>query len=355
MSPENHFQKCGNKTFIDTHPITFKRGVENKKQGVTMTKQKEYDVVIVGGGPAGLTAGIMCKDRKLDVLILEGGTWGGLLSTLYPNKVIPNYPGFPDGIVAIELVRRWLKQAKTTGIDMKNERVVEVTPEKTVKTVEGNEYKGKVVIIAVGIKPRQMGIPGEALFSRRGKGVYYYVTHPEEFIGKKVLVVGGGDTAIDAALDLLDLAEEITIIHRKDMFRAVDENVERMKKTGKITILMNTELEKIEGDENVQKVVLWNNKEDKTFDIDVDTIILSVGMVPNTEIFEKLGVKTDKRGYILTDTSQRTNVEGIFAVGDIVEGGFKLIIVGASHGAVAAHHTYSYINKPYWAEEETWA
>lgn len=319
-----------------------------------MTDQKVYDVVIAGGGPAGLTAGIMCRDRKLDVLILEGGTWGGLLSTLYPNKVIPNYPGFPDGIVAIELVRRWMKQAKATGIEMKNERVVEITPDKMVKTEEGNLYKGKVIMIAVGIKPREMGIPGETLFNRKDKGVYYYVTHPENFIAKKVLVIGGGDTAIDAALDLVDLAEDITIAHRKDTFRGVDENVEKMKKSEKITIMMNTEIEKILGDKLVQKATLWNNKEDKTFDIDVDAIILSVGMVPNTDIFEKLGVKCDKRGYIITDTSQRTNVEGIFAVGDIVEGGFKLIIVGASHGAVAAHHAYSYINKPYWAEEEKW-
>ena len=320
-----------------------------------MTKQKEYDVVIVGGGPAGLTAGIMCRDRKLDVLILEGGTWGGLLSTLYPNKVIPNYPGFPDGIVAIELVRKWLKQAKATGIEMKNERVVEITPAKVVITEEGNEYKGKVIMIAVGIKPREMGIPGETLFNRKDRGVFYYVTHPEAFVDRHVLVVGGGDTAVDAALDLVDLAREITIIHRKDMFRAVDENVEKMKKTGKITIRMCTEIKEIKGDKMVQKAVLWNNKEDKTFDLDVEAIILSVGMVPNTEIFEKLGVKTDKRGYIITDTSQRTNVEGVFAVGDIVEGAFKLIVVGASHGAVAAHHAYSYINKPYWAEEEKWA
>ena len=319
-----------------------------------MTEQKVYDVVIVGGGPGGLTAGIMCADRKLDVLILEGGTWGGLLSTLYPNKVIPNYPGFPDGIVAIELVRRWLKQAKESNIQMKNERVVEITPERVVKTEEGTEYRGKVIMIAVGIRPRQLGITGEQKFNKKDKGVYYYVTHPESFISKKVLVVGGGDTAVDAALDLVDLADEIAIIHRKDMFRAVDENVGKMEKSEKINIMMNTELEEIKGEKAVQEVVLWNNKEDKTFEIDMDAVILSVGMVPNTEIFEQLGIKTDKRGYILTDTSQRTNVEGIFAVGDIVEGGFKLIIVGASHGAVAAHHAYSYIHKPYWAEEEKW-
>lgn len=319
-----------------------------------MSHKKEYDVVVVGGGPAGLTTGIMCEDRKLDVLILEGGTWGGLLATLYPNKVIPNYPGFPEGIVAIELVRRWLKQAKASKVEMKNERVVEITPDLVVKTEENNEYKGKVVIVAVGIRPRQLGISGETKFNKKDRGVYYYVTHPESFIGKKVLVVGGGDTAIDAALDLVDLAEEITIIHRKDVFRGVDENVEKMEKSEKINILMNTELEKIDGDKNVQKVVLWNNKKDETFEADIDAVILSVGMVPNTEIFEKLGIKSDKRGYIVTDRDQRTNVRGIFAVGDIVEGGFKLIVVGAAHGAVAAHHAYAFIHKPYWAAEEQW-
>jgi thioredoxin reductase (NADPH) len=319
-----------------------------------MSDQKVYDVVIVGGGPAGLTTGIMCADRKLDVLILEGGTWGGLLATLYPNKVIPNYPGFPEGIVAIELVRRWLKQAKDSRIEMKNERVVEITPDLAIKTQEENAYRGKVVIIAVGIRPRQLGIPGEQKFNKKDRGVYYYVTHPEDFIGKKVLVVGGGDTAIDAALDLVDLADQITIIHRKDVFRGVDENVEKMEKSEKIDILMNTELESIEGDKTVEKAILWNNKEDKNYEIDVDAMILSVGMVPNSEIFDKLGLKADKRGYVITDTAQRTNVQGIFAAGDIVEGGFKLIIVGAAHGAVAAHHAYAYINKPYWAAEEQW-
>ena len=319
-----------------------------------MTEQKVYDVIIVGGGPAGLTAGIMCADRKLDVLIIEGGKWGGLLATLYPNKVIPNYPGFPDGIVAIDLVRRWLKQAKDSHIEMKNERVVEITEHKIVKTQEEKEYKGKVIMIAVGIRPRALGIPGEQKFAKKDKGVYYYVTHPEDFIDKRVLVVGGGDTAVDAALDLVDLAKDITIAHRKDMFRAVDENVEKMQQTDKITISLNTEVDKIEGGDVVEKAVLWNNKTDETYEIPIDAVILSVGMVPNSEIFDKLGIKADKRGYVITDTSQRTNVEGVFAVGDIVEGGFKLIIVGAAHGAVAAHHAYSYIHKPYWAAEETW-
>jgi thioredoxin reductase (NADPH) len=319
-----------------------------------MSEDKVYDVIVVGGGPGGLTTGIMCADRKLDVLILEGGTWGGLLSTLYPNKVIPNYPGFPDGIVAIELVRRWLKHAKEAKIEMKNERVIEITEDRTVTTQEENVYKARVVIIAVGIRPRQLGIPGEMKFNKKDKGVFYYVTHPEDFIDKNVLVVGGGDTAIDAALDLVDLAKDITIIHRKDIFRGVDENVEKMKKTEKISIMMNTELDSIEGTKKVEKAVLWNNKKDETFEIDVDSIVLSVGMVPNTEIFEKIGIRVDKRGYIITDRDQRTSVEGVFAVGDIVEGGFKLIVVGAAHGAVAAHHAYAYINKPYWAGEEQW-
>ena len=318
-----------------------------------MPEQRVYDVIVVGGGPAGLTAGIMCEERKLSVLILEGGTWGGLLATLYPNKIISNYPGFPDGIVAIELVRRWLKQAEKTSIEMKTERVTQITPHHVVRTAEGSEYTGKVIIIAVGIKPKQMGIFGEQKFNKKNKGVYYYVTHPEEFIGKRALVVGGGDTAVDAVLDLMDLAE-VTIIHRKAAFRAMDENVEKMKESGKIDILMNTEIRRIEGDGKVRKAVLFNNTVDKTFEIDVDAIILSIGMVPNTEIIEKLGVKTDEKGYIVTDSAQRTNVEGIFAVGDIVVGGFKLIIVGAAQGAVAAHHAYAYINRPYWAAEEVW-
>lgn len=314
--------------------------------------EEMWDVIVVGGGTAGLTTAIMCSNRRLKTLVLEGGVWGGLPATMYPSKVIPNYPGFPDGITGIELVRRWIKQARESPyVTMKRERVIKIEKGGIVKTEE-NEYHGKTVVIATGTRPRELGIPGEALFNKGDKGVYYYVTHREKFIDNRVIVVGGGDTAVDAALDLVDLAKEITIIHRRDRFRALDENVKKMEESNKITIKLNTEIEEIRGKGKVEEVTLVNNKTGEKEVVQVDKIVLAVGLKPNTEMFAELGIETDDRGYILTDNMQRTNVEGVFAVGDIVKGAFRLLIVGAAHGAIASQKIYEYIRKPYWAGED---
>lgn len=312
--------------------------------------EEMYDVIVVGGGPAGLTTAIMCSSRLLKTLVLEGGKWGGLPATLYPSKVIPNYPGFPEGITGIELVRRWIKQARESPyIKMVRERVIKIEKGGVVKTEE-NEYHGKTIVIATGTRPQELGIPGESKFNREDKGVYYYVTHREKFIDSRVLVVGGGDTAVDAALDLVDLAKEITIIHRRDKFRALDENVKKMEEN-KINIMLNTELEEIRGKDKVEEAVIFNNKTGERKTLKVDKIVLAVGLKPNTEMFAELGIKTDEKGYIITDSMQRTNVEGVFAVGDIVRGAFRLLIVGAAHGAIASQKIYEYVRKPYWAGE----
>ena len=315
-------------------------------------EKKMWDVIVVGGGPAGLTTAIMCASRHLDTLILEGGKWGGLPATLYPSKIIPNYPGFPDGISGIELVRRWIKHAKESEfVTMKKERVVDIEKNGIVKTEEG-EYHGKTIVIATGTRPRELGIPGEAKYNKEDKGVYYYVTHREDFIGTKTLVVGGGDTAVDAALDLVDLADEIYIAHRRDKFRALDENVRKMEESNKITILYNTEIEEIRGSDKVEEVAIINNKTNEKKVLKIDKVVLAVGLTPNVEIFSKLGIEMDDRGYIITDLKQRTNVKGVFAVGDVVKGAFRLLVVGAAHGAIASQKIYEYIRRPYWAGED---
>ncbi|MFQ5888154.1 MAG: NAD(P)/FAD-dependent oxidoreductase [Candidatus Hydrothermarchaeales archaeon] len=313
-------------------------------------REKEYDVIVIGAGPGGLTAGIWCAERGLKVLILEGGAVGGLPITLFPEKLIPNYPGFSDGVIAKELVKDWLKRAKDALVEIRNERVVEISEEKMVKTTE-EEYRGRVVIIATGNRPRELGVPGEANFNTMDKGVYYYVTDPAIFKGKKVLVVGGGDTAVDAALELKDTAEEITIIHRRSQFRALPKNVKKMQMEKRIIVLPNTELMEIKGDEEVEGVVLKDNKKDKRFDFGVGKVVLAVGMTPNNEIFERLDLKTDDRGLIVTDTAQRTSIKGVYAVGDIssASGGFELLIVAVAQGAIAACHAFLETMQPYWA------
>ena len=314
----------------------------------SVSEDEEFEVIVVGGGPAGLNTAIMCGTRHLKVLLLERDKMGGLLATLYPNKIIPNYPGFPEGIVAIELVRNWLQHLRFTSVTVKQEAVLDVAKDLTV-TTDKRKYRSRVIVIATGTKPRQLGVPNESKFSKGGKGVYYFASHPEEFVGKKVLVVGGGDTAIDVALELLNLADEITLVHRREGFRAFDENVEIVRKSGLVDFVLKGEVIAIKGRNRVEKVVI--RQDGKKLEKSVDVVIIAIGLVPNNEIFKNLGLKTDKRGFILTDGCQRTNVEGIFAVGDITYVGLRLITVAAAHGAIASHHIYSYVKKPYWARE----
>lgn len=313
-----------------------------------MAEEEDYEVIIVGGGPAGLNASIMCATRHLKVLILERDKLGGLLATLYPNRTIPNYPSFPEGIVAIELVRNWLQHLRFTGVTVKQEAVLDITKDLTV-TTEKKEYRSQAVVIATGTKPRRLGVPNEAEFSKKGKGVYYFPSHPEEFVGKKVLVVGGGDTAIDAALELLNLADDITLVHRREGFRAFDENVKRVRKSGLVDLILNGEVVAIKGRHRVEKVVV--QQEGRRLEKEVDDIIVAIGLLPDVEAFKNMRLRTDERGFILTDRSQRTNVEGVFAVGDITHVGLRLITVAAAHGAIASHHIYSYLRRPYWSRE----
>lgn len=313
-----------------------------------MSEEEEFDVIAVGGGPAGLNTAIMCATRHLRVLLLERDKIGGLLATLYPNKIIPNYPGFPRGIVAIELVRNWLQHLRFAGVTVKQEAVLDVAKDLTVTTSK-KKYRSRAVVIATGTKPRRLGVSNELEFSKEGKGVYYFTSHPEEFLGKKVLVVGGGDTAIDATLELLNLADEITLVHRREGFRAFDENVEKVRKSGLVDFILRGEVIAIKGHHRVEKAVI--KQEGKKLEKRVDAVIIAVGLSPNNEIFKSLELKTDERGFIMTDRAQRTNIDGIFAVGDITHVGLRLITVAAAHGAIASHHIYSYVKNPYWARE----
>ena len=315
-----------------------------------MSEEEDFDVIIVGGGPAGLNTAIMCASRHLKVLLLEGGKMGGLLATLYPNKMIPNYPGFPEGIVAIELVRNWLQHLRFAGVTVKSETALKVNKDLTVTTIK-SKYRSKVVVIATGTRPRRLGIPNEERFSMDGKGVYYFASHPEEFLGKRVFVIGCGDTAIDATLELLNLASDLTLVHRREGFRAFDENVEKVRRSGTVNLLLNAEIIAIKGRRRVEKVVVRQGG--KKLEKRVDAVIIAIGLVPNDQVFKDLQLKTDARGFLLTDRAQRTSAEGIFAVGDITNVGLRLITVAAAHGAIASHHIYAYIRKPYWTRD-TW-
>lgn len=300
-----------------------------------------YDLIIVGSGPAGLSGAIFAAQRGLRVLVLESGAFGGLLASLLPEKVIPNYPGL-SGKTAGEIARLMVEEANALGVELKKERVIEITREKKVITLEG-EYEAKAILIATGARPRELGVRGEAEYNYGDRGIYYYVTEPKKFADKRVLVMGGGNSALDAALELAAIAKEVTLAHRRDKFRAIDASVEKARSCKNVRILLNTELQEINGDEErVTSAVLINHKTGERQELQVNAIILAVGLIPNNEIFQRLGLKLDEEGRIITDAMQKTSVAGIYAAGDIVAGTGKmeLIVVAVAQGAIAAHNAY---------------
>ncbi|MDH4213943.1 MAG: NAD(P)/FAD-dependent oxidoreductase [Candidatus Thorarchaeota archaeon] len=305
----------------------------------------DYDLAVVGGGPAGLSAGIIAAYKGLKVAVFEGGTWGGLLSTIYPYKYVFNYPGTPR-VLATHLVSEWVRQAADLGVHLIKERVTEISKERVVRAAD-RDYRAKVVIIATGMRPNTLGIPGEMEFSRNNGGVFPYVTEPELFRDKRVLVVGGGDTALDAVIDAQQVTDKIWIAHRKDEFRAAETTVDKIVTQKIAKILYNTELVEIKGSSEVEEVTLYDNQSEKKWNLAVDRVIIAVGLVPNTEVFDHLGVKMNNR-FIHVDNEMRTNIEGIFAAGDIVSV-YQLASVAAAQGALASHNAYKYIRKPYWA------
>lgn len=322
--------------------------LQRKERGETGPRAKtegtfDYDVIVIGGGPAGLTAAIQIASRGLSVVVFEGKSWGGVLSTLYPNKKILNFPGLPENTLGRDFVTSLLKQARDLGVDLKNEFVNEVSQDKVVKTALG-EYRARAVIIATGTLPLACGISGEAEFSDGDKGVYYYVTYPEKFMGKRVLVYGNGEQALDSALALENIADKLTFAYKEKDLVGSEKSIKTVKRSDRIKLLANTELVKIEGTDTVDKVVLHDLGEDEDFELVVDKVVLAVGMKPNTEIYSKLGVELDDRGFVKVDKEQRTNLDGIYAAGDLTTD-LQLLVIAISQGATAAHRVSEYVQK----------
>ena len=313
-----------------------------------------YDVIIVGAGPAGLTAGIFARSRRLETLIIDAGKAGGQLVFLYPTKLIHDYPSYIR-IGAVDLARLMVTHAREQGCEIyEDEEVIGLERKEdhcVVKTTQ-EEYEAKTVILSIGMglfEPRKLKVPGEDKF--HGNGIFYRIPCAEDFENKKVLFVGGGDTALEMALSVVDVAKEVILIHRKDVFRAMEENVEHIEASS-INVMFNHELKEIRGNKCVNEVTLYNNltKEDSV--MDVEAIVINIGFSPNLAKATEWGIKLDDRGKQLpVDASMRTSVEGIFAAGDIVDypGKDKRIVTGCGEGATAAISAYKYIKKPYWA------
>lgn len=293
---------------------------------------EEYDLIIVGGGPAGLTAGIYAGRQGMKTIILEMMTGAG---SGYMVPLMENYPGF-DLISGKDLLEKMRKQAEKR-VPMENmEEVKEIVKNDldhiSVKTSKG-EYKTKSVIISTGSRHRRLKVPGEIDFI--GRGVCYCATcdgplYPD----KDVVVIGGGNAAVQEAIYLKSLGCKVTIIHRRNQLRAEEYLQEKLEENN-IPVIWDSVVEKINGDMVVDSVTLSNVKTGEKTDLSVDGIFIAVGEEPLSKVAQNAGVEVDDQGYIKTDKFQRTNIPGLYAAGDIT-GGIKQWVVACSEGAVAA-------------------
>ena len=306
----------------------------------------DWELIIIGAGPAGLAAGIYGVRSGLKTLVLEERIAGG---TTADAPMIENYPGFRS-VSGFELAQKMVAHAKESGVTIHEfERVTELdlkTAERTVKSDKAI-YKTKAVIITSGCHYRELDIPGEKEF--RGKGVSYCgLCDGPLFKGKRLLVVGGGNSALITTLYLAGLASEVKIAHRKDSFRAEAALVQSLREKPNIEILWNTEITQIKGERLVNKAILLDNKANVTRELTIDGIFVQVGEDPNSRIAREASVAVDEDGYIIVDALQRTSIHGVYAAGDVSNHPVKQVGTAVGHGITAATEAYGYIRRPYY-------
>ncbi|MEE8204761.1 MAG: thioredoxin-disulfide reductase [Dehalococcoidales bacterium] len=302
---------------------------------------KEYDVVIIGGGPAGLTAGLYAARARNSSLLIERGLIGGMITEA---EKVDNYPGFPEGISGYDLSELMHQQAtryglettfaEATGLEIKE-------GQKVIKTDNGN-FVARTVIIAGGSQRQKLGAPGEKEFT--GKGVSYCATCDAPFFsGKAVAVVGGGNTAIYEALHLVKFAARVTVIHRRSQLRATAVAQEKAFAEPKIKFLWNTVAEAIEGQDFVQRLRLRQVVTGKKSILEVAGIFIAIGLKPNT-VYLRDTLPLDKLGHIITDERMQTKIPGVFAAGDIRHNSIQQAIASAGDGATAAFYAKKFID-----------
>lgn len=295
----------------------------------------QYDVIIVGGGPAGLTAALYASRRSLKTLVLTRDIGGQAAKTFD----IENYPGiiFATGI---ELTEIFKKQAENFGAEIKFEETKKITPEKNIFKIEtlNNVYEAKTIILAFGKQPRELNVEGEQEF--QGRGVSYCATCDMPFFkNKTVAIVGGGNSALDAALLAAKNCEKVYLIHRRDEFRAENILIEKAKNSKNIEIILNSNIQKIKGKNVVESIIIESGKE-----INVSGVFAEIGYVVDRSLVENL-VELNDKNQVIVDSNQNTSIPGIFAAGDLTTTIYKQIVISAGEGAKAALSVYDYIQK----------
>lgn len=295
-------------------------------------EEKIYDVIIIGSGPAGLTAAIYTTRANLKTLVIAGVKWGGQLML---TTVVENFPGFAS-IQGPELMVVMRKQAELHGA-----KIVEVnfkegnfeTRPFTVTTEDDTTFQAKAVIIATGADTKWLEVPGEKELVGRGVSTCAPCDAPF-FRNKNIIVVGGGDSAMEEAIVLTNYAQSVTLVHRRESFRASHIMQERAAQNPKIKFLFNTEIKEVLGQDRVTGVKVFNNQTQQTAEMPIDGVFVAIGHLPNTNVFK--GIKIDERGFIVVHDHYRTNVEGVFVAGDVHDAKYKQAITAAGFGCAAA-------------------
>jgi len=303
---------------------------------------KEYDVIIIGGGPAGLSAGIYTARTRLKSLLIEKGTIGGKMAEA---ELIDNYPGFPEGISGFKLGELMHQQAVKYDLETLYATVANITVKdgkKLVKTDEGN-FTASAVIITGGSERQRLNVPGEKELT--GRGVSYCANCDAPFFqDQPVAVVGGGNVAISEALHLTKFASKISVIHRRDQLRATEALQEKAFAEPKIEFLLDTVVKAIEGKDALEKLKLRQVKTGKISHLKIKGIFISVGLMPNTDFLKDL-LPLDKQGNIITNEKMETKIPGIFAAGDIRHNSIRQVIAASGDGAVAAIYAKQFISE----------
>lgn len=302
----------------------------------------DWDIVIIGSGPAGLTAAQYAARADMKTVVLEQLSPGGQALLI---DELENYPGFPEKTDGFTFSEAMTRQAQKFGAVIEYTGAASVKKENDrflIETTSNQTLTAKAVILATGAAHRPLGVPGEEKLS--GRGVSYCATCDGPFFkGKKIFVVGGGDTACTDAAYLAHLSDDVTIVHRKDRFRAQKAVADKVLNHPNIRVLFNTEVTEIKGSDKVESVILFNNIDRTTTEEPADAVFIFVGTVPHTEPVP--GLKKDEAGYILTDSSMQTSLPGLFCAGDVRSTPFRQVVVACGEGAVAAHAAEEYIGK----------
>jgi thioredoxin reductase (NADPH) len=297
-------------------------------------QQAQYQLIIVGGGPAGLTAGLYAARGRLKVLLVEKGVTGGQVLV---TDWVDNYPGFVDGVSGFDLVDKMTAHADRFGLEKKYAAITSLDLTGDVKSVvleNGETLTAKTIILCTGAKPRKLAIPGEDAFT--GRGVSYCATCDGPFYRQqKIAVVGGGNTAIQDALHLTKFASKVTVIHRRSELRATKVLQEKAFCNQKIDFFWNTQVSEIRGDKNgVDSLLLRHHNSDETI-LNVTGIFVLIGIAPNNELLPLDQLHTDEGGFVVTDEEMATSIPGVYAAGDIRSKRSRQIINAAGEGAVA--------------------